>query len=129
MLMRFWDKVTVTDYCWHWTAGKHNAKRHPPGYGRFQTGRRVMQAHRVAYELTHALEIPADLVIDHRCRNTLCVNPDHMEVVTQVVNAERQVKVPITHCKRGGHEYTLANTYVYPGSGYRACKECRGRDR
>lgn len=84
-----------------------------------------MLAHRVAYELIHAEEIPADLVIDHRvCRNTLCVNPDHMEVVTQVVNAQRQVKIPITHCRRGGHEYTETNTYVIPSSGYRTCRAC-----
>lgn len=125
MLMRFWDKVEFTDHCWPWLAGKQNEFTQPPGYGRFQTGRRVMQAHRVAYELTHALEIPADLVIDHLCRNTLCVNPDHMEVVTQVVNAQRQVKVPITHCRRAGHEYTEENTYVNPGSGRRLCRACR----
>jgi hypothetical protein len=125
MLMRFWSKVEFTEHCWLWTAGKHNTNSMPLGYGRFRVKTYVMQAHRLAYELIRAVEIPADLVIDHRvCRNTLCVNPDHMEVVTQVVNAQRQVKIPITHCRRGGHEYTEANTYVNPGSGYRLCRSC-----
>lgn len=123
MLTRFWSKVTEINGCWAWTAGKHGTKIMPAGYGRFQTGRRVMQAHRVAYELIHAAEIPAGLVVDHLCRNTLCVNPEHMEIVTQSINASRQIKVPLTHCRRAGHAYTNANTYTYP-SGVRACRQC-----
>lgn len=83
-----------------------------------------MQAHRLAYELIRAVEIPADLVIDHRvCRNTLCVNPDHMEVVTQMINAQRQVKEPKTHCKRG-HEFTEATEYWRFPAGRKPSRQC-----
>jgi len=34
-------------------------------------------------------EIPDDLVLDHLCKNIACVNPDHLEVVTQQVNVQR----------------------------------------
>lgn len=112
MLTRFWSKVTEIDGCWVWTGAKQNSKFMPAGYGRFQTGRRVSQAHRVAYELVHAVEIPADLVVDHLCRNTICVNPEHMEIVTQSVNSQRQARPPLSHCKPGGHEMTEANTYL-----------------
>jgi hypothetical protein len=125
MLMRFWNKVKFTDTCWLWERGRQNVNASGHGYGRFQTGRRVMQAHRVAWELIHAEQIPDHLVIDHLCRIPACVNPDHMEVVTQVVNARRQIKIPITHCRRGGHEFTEANTYVIPSTGYRLCRACK----
>ena len=45
-------------------------------------------AHRVYYERYRG-PIPENMVIDHLCRNTACVNPDHMEVVTQTENIQR----------------------------------------
>lgn len=39
------------------------------------------------------------------------------------VRARNAAQVPITHCKRGGHEYTPENTYVNP-AGYRHCRTC-----
>jgi hypothetical protein len=33
--------------------------------------------------------IPDGLVIDHLCRVSLCVNPDHLEAVTEAVNVQR----------------------------------------
>lgn len=87
-----------------------------------------MQAHRLAYELIHAAEIPADLVVDHLCRNTLCVNPEHMEIVTQSINASRQIKEPLKLCKKGIHAFTEANTYWRFTAGRnpsRQCQACR----
>jgi hypothetical protein len=45
-------------------------------------------AHRVAYRLTVG-EIPDGLTVDHLCRNRMCVNPDHMELVTLAENGRR----------------------------------------
>jgi hypothetical protein len=123
MLTRFWDKVTFTDTCWLWKAGKHNKKKMPLGYGRFRVKTYVMQAHRLAWELIHAEQVPDHLVIDHRCRISTCVNPAHMEVVTQKVNAERQIKEPKTHCKRG-HEFTTATEYWRFPAGRKPSRQC-----
>ena len=86
MEVRFWKHVDKTDTCWNWTGGKTE------GYGMFRVSnypRKMRGAHRVSYEM-HAGPIPAGKVIDHRCRNRLCVRPDHLRVVTQKQNGEHK---------------------------------------
>lgn len=65
---RFWEKVTKTDTCWLWTAGKGLNN-----YGQFQN----KFAHRVAYELTKG-EIPNGSIVLHSCDVKLCCNPAHL---------------------------------------------------
>jgi hypothetical protein len=68
------------------------------------------------------------MTIDHLCRNTSCVRPDHLEVVTREENALRGSRnAAKTHCDRG-HEFTPENTYVPPSRDHRACRECRRLD-
>lgn len=72
--------------CWNWTGGTTK------GYGSFSAvGRKKVYAHRFSWEL-HRGPIPDGLVIDHLCRNTRCVNPDHLEPVTQLENVRRAVR-------------------------------------
>jgi len=83
-------------------------------------------AHCVVYELAIG-PIPAGLTLDHLCRQPLCVNPRHLEPVTNRVNtmrarALRQEHDPETHCKHG-HERTPENTRVRP-CGKRECRAC-----
>ena len=120
---RFWEKADRSrgpDACWPWTAFTFQ------GYGRIATSkRRSAAAHRVAYTLTVG-PIPVGLQIDHLCRNHGCVNPAHMEVVTQAENVRRGIggwnSAVKTHCPRG-HEYDATNTYRHDGR--RHCRECR----
>ena len=90
---RFWPKVNkagpAPTYrpdlgpCWLWTAYLYK------GYGRFNGGQgRIVEAHRFAYELAKGA-IPSGLVLDHLCRVTSCVNPDHLEPVTIAENVDR----------------------------------------
>lgn len=82
---RFWPKVRKSDGCWEWTARKN-----PHGYGvlgRRDGGSRL--AHRIAYELTHG-EVPADLDVDHMCRNPGCVNPEHLRSTTRAENEQNR---------------------------------------
>lgn len=72
------------DGCWLWTG--HIDKR--SGYGRFTSGGRTYYAHRLAYE-TWVEPIPAGLHIDHLCRVRACLNPSHLEAVTQAENNRR----------------------------------------
>lgn len=121
----FWAKVEKTDGCWQW-AGPTMRQ----GYGYISRNGRIVYAHRHAYELLVG-PIPDGLVIDHLCRNTSCVNPAHLEPVTQRENvlrgnapaAKNAVK---THCPRG-HEYTPENTITRDRDGRisRQCRECK----
>lgn len=106
--------------CWLWTGFLDRY-----GYGQISVNNHREKAHRVAYA-TLVGPIPAGLVSDHTCRVRHCVNPAHLEPVTQAENMRRGVAHNSTkaHCPKG-HPYNEANTYVRPGGGRRDCRECR----
>lgn len=102
---RFWSKVVVdATGCWLWAANTSM------GYGQIIHDGRQVGAHRVAYEVLVG-PIPEGLHIDHLCRVRHCVNPGHLEPVTQKENNRRALLhvAAKTHCKRG-HEFTPENT-------------------
>ena len=78
----FWDKVDAADgpeACWLWQGPTIN----PSGYG-MHNGE---PAHRLAWEYANGQSIPEGLTINHKCRNRLCCNPDHLETVTPEENS------------------------------------------
>lgn len=72
--------------CWLWTGQTHM------GYGYFWDGRTMARAHRWAYK-RFVGDVPEGLVLDHKCRVRSCVNPDHLEPVTNQENGRRGIKV------------------------------------
>jgi HNH endonuclease len=113
-----------TDGCWPWL-GYINGD----GYGRVAWHRRSTQAHRVVYELLVG-PIPEGLQIDHLCRVRHCVNPGHMEPVSQAENLRRgagpwpaaAINRDKTHCPHG-HAYDEVNT-IRRSDGSRRCRIC-----
>lgn len=123
-MVRFRAKyVKVETGCWLWTASKIHG-----GYGQFRgLHSQMIGAHRFAY-MAHRGSIPKGLQLDHLCRVTGCVNPDHLEPVTCGENIRRGETGANnrnkTHCLRG-HPLSGENLYVYASSGKRECRLCR----
>lgn len=122
--LRYVDQYEFTDVCWNWTGPLSHDNR----YGMFYFDSEQYVAHRFGYVLFCGI-FDQSLEIDHLCRNTVCVNPYHLEAVTKEENARRngiwfKHNLP-AQCKRG-HDYTEENTRVRIRSGhiYRSCRIC-----
>lgn len=114
--------VKITEGCWLWIASKSKN-----GYGKIVFEKKHTSAHRVIYQHFKGL-IPKGMVIDHLCRNKICVNPSHLEAVTQKENILRgfspaSLNSKKTICKNG-HFLSGKNLYVTP-NGRRNCVICR----
>ena len=115
----WWNNVArgSSDQCWLWL---RSTASH--GYGQTYDGITVRLAHRVAWVLAHSRQVPDDMTIDHLCRIKRCCNPNHLRVVSNIVNATDNGQGRKTHCPRG-HTYDMANTYIDP-RGHRRCRTC-----
>lgn len=119
---RFWRLVVKGPECWEFSPAS-------PGYGSYGSIRidgRIWLAHRFAYVLEHGA-LPQGQ-IDHLCRNTRCVRPGHLEVVTAAVNSRRKFlhKTTCIH----DHPLTGDNLVLKPNGRnpelppWRQCREC-----
>lgn len=115
--------VDASSGCWNWIGATAN-KRNKWVYGLIMVDRKLQMAHRAMYEQKVG-KIPDGLQIDHLCRNTRCVNPDHLEPVTAKENIARSINFQSSkkQCVNG-HELVGSNLYVKP-NGNRECRICR----
>jgi hypothetical protein len=113
--------VSSWSACWIWT-GTPNGNGYGTfgGHGRGYSSRR---AHRRAYELAVGPVTPG-LQLDHRCGRRLCVNPLHLEEVTQTENIRR---IDRSVCKRG-HEMIEGNIILKVMPDGRQARQCRTCD-
>lgn len=123
LIERLASRVALDDNgCWIWIGYVK-----PNGYATFTIKPKGTQyVHRVMYELFMG-SIPEGLQLDHLCRVRECVNPNHLEPVTQRENILRGVgwcaqKAAATHCAQG-HPFDEENTYRY-ANGHRSCRAC-----
>jgi hypothetical protein len=127
------ELVDTSSGCREWTGGKN-----VQGYGLLFVDGRNQRIHRLAWTLVNG-PIPPGIGVLHHCDNPPCCQteptegyPDgHLFLGTQAENlADMTTKgrrgtngnENKTHCPQN-HEYTEANTYVYP-DGRRRCRAC-----
>lgn len=84
----FWSRVDkngpaswLGTRCWNWTGCSSH------GYGLVSYHGEQVSTHRLAYQLATGIE-PEQ--VDHKCHNTLCVNPTHLRSVTNKQNCENR---------------------------------------
>lgn len=115
--------------CWIWQ-GRLDRDGYGCRGGSMRSEFGTDRAHRAFYMMLVG-EIPEGLVIDHLCRVTACVNPDHLEPVTPEENTRRgenflATNRKVTHCPQG-HVYAGENLVikVAGNSRKRVCRTCR----
>lgn len=110
----------VKSGCWLWTRAADGK-----GYGQFRVNGRQHRAHRIFYEMFVG-RIPRGLQIDHLCRVTRCVNPDHLEAVLAQTNMRRSLSPAGENAKKTSciHGHLLAGSNVQWTRSGRKCVEC-----
>ncbi len=142
VIARFWDLVDKSgeEYaylsglgpCWTWTGARSEAN-----YGHFSAlGSKSVSAHRYAWRLTYGSPVPP--ILDHLChslstmcaggnwcKHRACVNPAHLEGVSQSENTRRRWHrgARSVYFCRYGHEFD-ANTTLWDTVGRRVCRTC-----
>ena len=107
--------------CWLWkgSVGKD-------GYGLIAIPGLSRGAHRMVYEALVG-KVPKGMQLDHLCRKRSCVNPTHLEVVTQRENCLRgnapsAQRARQVRCIRG---HDLIWTINKKGKPRRLCQTCK----
>ena len=107
--------------CWLWDGNWSGS-----GYGRVKIAktRRCAQAHTMVYELLVA-PVPTGLVLDHLCRNRCCVNPEHLEPVTEQVNILRGTGQSARNARKTVCPQGHPLVDVYRVGNTRKCRVCQ----
>lgn len=117
--------------CWIWTGSQSSN-----GYGNMYCGNgKYISTHVVSYEAAKG-PVPDGFVLDHLCRTPLCLNPDHLEPVTNRINIMRGVSPTVLlhlkgMCKNGHSAATEACRVRTKDGSYRVayCRACRREKR
>jgi len=127
----FWGLVDIPlgDGCWIWRGPKYDLGDGTVSFYGIWNGKFV---HRTSFLWAHGF-VPqgkrrGTYIVAHTCDNGLCVNPEHLVLMTHKQNTQdaiqkgrfTQRRPKQSHCYRG-HELTPENRY----RGVGACKKCQ----
>jgi hypothetical protein len=130
---RFWRYVDrngplargMTSRCWQWQGATDG------NYGEFGVPVEGEYPIKYAHFFTWVLSggpIPSRYFpLHHLCGNKLCVNPNHIAMVTHAGHARLHIVMLSATCPNG-HAFDEVNTLI-DGKGYRRCRECARESR
>jgi hypothetical protein len=90
------------------------------GYGKVRIGGKYYQVHRVSFVLNGGT-IPDDKHLHHRCKNKICINPDHLALITPSAHSLLHNLGKDKNTCRNGH---TGDWYTVPRTGDRRCMVC-----
>lgn len=109
--------------CWTWTGPRTTVGP----YARFRHGGKSHRAHRISL-LAAGKPLGQEEPVDHLCRNTLCVNPEHLEPVTPRENSLRGAGPPGENSRqkfcKNGHDLDDPANHYPSGKRGRSCLTC-----
>ena len=107
----FWAQVDKNDTsgCWVWIG------RIAGQYGQANMGKITRQrwVHRISYELS-GKDLTKGLVLHHKCKNKLCVKPDHLEEMTQRECNRKGRQTKVSFKMADGIKEDLKNIHLEP---------------
>ena len=113
-IARFLLLVDKTPTCWLWKGASN---------GRYGSWKGLNYEHHTAHKWSYIYfvgPVPSGMDVDHKCETSLCVNPEHLQLLLPSYNRAWQSEKE--HCKRG-HPLKNDNLYITP-DGRRQCKDC-----
>lgn len=131
VLNRFWSKVNkegplprgnkkTLGRCWIWNGAGAR-------YGHLTVNKKTISSHRFSYEIASG-KVPSGLVLDHLCRNGMCVRPSHIEAVQPFENTLRGKNIIAINSKKKrcvrGH-WLRGRNLAIDRRGHRQCRSCR----
>jgi hypothetical protein len=119
--------VIDENQCWNWQPrGGANGYRSTSFNGKHRLVHRVSAFFCLGLDLDDASQI-----VDHKCRNRMCCNPDHLRIVTQEENIHAPGSLCVAKaraekqcCPKCGGQYTLRYPAWLKGKGVRRCDPC-----
>lgn len=115
-LERFNQKIKIdqSTRCWNWIGcfdGEPRGGTNPRGrYGRFALdGYKMIGAHRASY-LLFVGQVPAEMMVCHRCDNPSYVNPDHLFIGTGSDNQQDSIKKKRHWMQKAGYVHPMLGT-------------------
>jgi hypothetical protein len=120
LLARIKSKVkTLDNGCMVWTGSKKPVNKGRSFYGQCWFGGKAWSTHKFFWDQAKG-KVPDNLELDHICRNSLCVNVEHLRAVTHSENCRNKAVYDKTHCKCG-------QTLTINVKGHKICVPCRDR--
>lgn len=104
--------------CHLWTGPDSGKIGRGAGYPRMSLDGQTVAVHLVLWTNEHGY-IPGRKTLDHKCRNRICINLDHLEMVTMKENAKRRElangRGKMTRRKRAKKKNKQVETCDYSG--------------